>query len=357
MRAIDVIRKVAPHARAAYLNAFDAGDELLRSAGITTPMRMAHFLAQVLHESGGLTVTFENMNYKTFEVLRRTFGAGHHTAALSDAECRALLGRPRELAERVYGLGNPKKARELGNTRVGDGYLFRGGGILQTTGGYNYRSIGQKCGVDFYGQPDLVCSAEHALKPALAEWSEENLNKFADQDDLLAISRAINIGNPKSTKMPNGYNSRKEWYQKVRPLILRVDFSEGGNVVFPSPPPVEPSSPGVEVLQKRLNELRVEGTPVDVDGDLGPKTVAAIKAFQRSQGLQPDGVVGPLTQAALDAAKVPGPGSPVGKAGGIVALVGSIVAAIVTFAQDHLAFTIVSVVVLLVIGYLAWRRR
>ena len=52
-----------------------------------------------------------------------------------------LLGNPEALAERVYGLGNPGKAKELGNTIAGDGYRYRGGGVLQTTGGANYRRM------------------------------------------------------------------------------------------------------------------------------------------------------------------------------------------------------------------------
>jgi putative chitinase len=64
-RAIDAVRQVAPHAYANYLAAFERGDALLQQHGITTPNRLAHFLAQVLHESGDLTIEHEDMNYKT----------------------------------------------------------------------------------------------------------------------------------------------------------------------------------------------------------------------------------------------------------------------------------------------------
>ena len=73
---------------------------------------------------------------------------------------------------------------------------------MQTTGRCNYRRIGQVCGVDFEANPDLVFSAQDALKPALAEWSEAGLNVYADNNDILAISRAINCGSPKSKTVP-----------------------------------------------------------------------------------------------------------------------------------------------------------
>jgi predicted chitinase len=176
-RAVDVIRRVAPRARPAYIEALDEGDALLLAHGITTPARLAHFLAQVLHESGAFEIEWENMSYGARRLLE-VFGAGRHSAGVTSGEAQALAHRPEAIAERVYGLGNPRKARALGNTQPGDGFRYRGGGLLQTTGRANYRRMGQKCGVDFEAQPDLVLSAEHALKPALCEWTEGRLNAF-----------------------------------------------------------------------------------------------------------------------------------------------------------------------------------
>ena len=62
MRPVDVIRRVAPHARPEYLAAFEAGDGLFAAAGVTTPLRLAHFLAQILEETGGLVITTESGN-------------------------------------------------------------------------------------------------------------------------------------------------------------------------------------------------------------------------------------------------------------------------------------------------------
>lgn len=231
-RAIDIVRRAAPRALPAYLAAFESGDALLQAAGITTPLRLAHFLAQVMHESDGLTIQGENLSYRTPARLMEIFGQGRHSAAIARDEVPGLLGNPQRLAERVYGLGNKKKADELGNTQPGDGYRYRGGGILQTTGRGNYRRIGEKCGVDFEAQPELVVSAEHALKPALAEWSEGNLNAAADRDDILTITKKINGGT-------NGLASRREWLAKLKPMITSVDFARGSS---PATPP-QPAAP------------------------------------------------------------------------------------------------------------------
>jgi putative chitinase len=232
-RPIDLVRRVAPRARPEYLAAFEAGDALFAQHNITTPARLAHFLAQVLHETGGLTIASENMNYRAQRIME-IFGVGKHSAAVTTTEAAQLAGNPAALADRVYGLGNPKKAKELGNLQPGDGYRYRGAGIMQTTGRANYRRMGAKCKVDFEAHPEFVYSAEHALKPALAEWTEGNLNAKADVDDILGITKRINGGT-------NGLADRKEWYAKVRPLITSVTLKS--TPVAAEPAPVEPSVP------------------------------------------------------------------------------------------------------------------
>lgn len=236
VRPIDVVDKVAPKARPEYRAAIAAGDALFSKAGINTPLRLAHFLAQCLHETGGLTITYESGNYKAARIME-IFGIGHHSAAVKESEAAQLAGDGPALFERVYGLGNPKKAKELGNLQPGDGWRYRGCGIMQTTGRANYREMGKKCGVDFEGHPELVLSAEHALKPALAEWTAGNLNAAADRDDILTITKRINGGT-------NGLDDRKAWFAKVRPQIDAVALKPSAPVIIPQPiPDVEPVPP------------------------------------------------------------------------------------------------------------------
>lgn len=190
---IDVIKRVALRAHGNYLEAIRNGDQLFEMHGITTPLRIAHFLAQALHETGGLTILRESMNYSAGRLIE-IFGVNRHSAAVTAAEATSLAGNAEAIAERVYGLGNPRKAQELGNIQPGDGFRYRGNGILQTTGRSNHRSMGAACGIDFETDPELVTTPEHALKPALQEWTEKNLNAAADRNDIRAITRGINGG-------------------------------------------------------------------------------------------------------------------------------------------------------------------
>lgn len=211
LNTLTVIRKVAPSAHANYMEAFRQGEQLFEEHGITTPQRMAHFLAQVMQETGRLKVLREKMDYSVKRMLE-IFGVGHHSARITPAEAPSLAHHPEALAERVYGLGNPRKARELGNTEPGDGFRYRGNGILQTTGRGAHRTAGEAVGLDFEGHPELVTAPEHALKPALHEWTAGDLNRFADRDAIRTITLRINGG-------LNGFEERKAFFRQIRPLL------------------------------------------------------------------------------------------------------------------------------------------
>lgn len=217
MRAVDVVRSLCPNAKKSYVAAFEQGDALFEKYDVTTPRRMSHFLAQVFHETGGLSIEWESGNYSA-ERLLQIFGVGHHSAAVTPEEAQRLAHNGPAIFERVYGLGNPKKAAELGNTEPGDGWKYRGGGLMQTTGRGNYRRMGIKCGVNFEAKPELVLSAEHALKPALAEWGEGNLNAAADRDDIVAITKRINGG-------LNGLEDRKTWLSRIKRILINLDLA------------------------------------------------------------------------------------------------------------------------------------
>src|SRR5262249_21210655 len=149
-----------------------------------------------------------------------------HSPGLFPGEAKMLLRQEQDLGERFYGPGGPsplyakrginkginpgnrRKAKGLGNDRPGDGFVFRGNGMLKTRGGRAHREACKKFGVDFLNHPELVTSAEHALKPVLFEWKNSRCNDFADKDNLLKVSRAINLGNPNSTATPLGMVDR-----------------------------------------------------------------------------------------------------------------------------------------------------
>ena len=101
---------------------------------------VAQFFANIWHETGGLKVCKESLNYSSKRMLE-IFGKGKHSAKLTPQEANYLVGKPYEFAERVYGLGNPTKAKDLGNKNVGDGFKYIGRGSLQITGRYSYNEL------------------------------------------------------------------------------------------------------------------------------------------------------------------------------------------------------------------------
>lgn len=275
----DVLNRIAPLIRTArddYRQAIREGGALFEQNGITTPLRMAHFLAQALHETGGLSICRESMDYSRKRLLD-IFGVGHHSAAVTPDEATDLAHHQERIAERVYGLGNPRKARELGNTEPGDGFKYRGGGILQTTGRAAYRALG----VDFENNPDLVCTPEHGLQPPLLEWTKDGLNTFADRNDIRTITLRINGGFI-------GLDDREDWFNKVFKL-LEPDENPGQ---------IAQPDDDVTSLQQDLNTLGAN-PKLAIDGRYGPLTRQAVKEFQASAGIVVDGIAGPVTKATI----------------------------------------------------------
>jgi putative chitinase len=283
MNTLDAISRIARNAKENYLEAIRQGGDLFAEHNITTPLRMSHFLAQALHETGGFTILRENMKYSAARLIQ-IFGVNHHSAAVTAFEAEGIANQPEAIAERVYGLGNPRKSRELGNTQPGDGFRFRGNGVLQTTGRYNHRRMGEACGLDFENKPEFITDPEHALKPALQEWTQNNLNLSADKNDIRTITLRINGG-------LIGLSDREAWLKKIWPLLK--DDSQ----------PAEPWEAGkedkkVKALQKALNSLGANPALV-VDGRYGPNTRQAVRAFQIAAGIPADGISGPVTEAAI----------------------------------------------------------
>ena len=264
MRPVDLIRKIMPACQPAYLQAFERGEPLFVHYGVTTATRMGYFVGQFGAETAGGTLLYENLSYTTVARLMQIFGEGRHSAAITLSEAPSLLRNPVALAERVYGLKNPKKAKELGNTRPGDGGRYRGTGIMQTTGGYNFKKAGEKVGVDFYNFPDLIVHPDHALKPALWEWDHSRCNQMADAGQLISISKAINLGNPNAKGTPNGMQDREIWtsralkalegqtltltspglpLDKIPPRETQPTRPVTTDFGKPTPPPVKPVTP------------------------------------------------------------------------------------------------------------------
>jgi putative chitinase len=185
------LQRLAPRPRSAakaeiwdgYVSALEAMDPAcFIAAGITTRSRLVHVLSQWAWESGGFTILWESDAYSARRIVE-VFGPGHHSARIGADEARELAGDGPALFERAYGTGNPRKARELGNTEPGDGYKYRGFGIEQITGRADHERL-------LKGEYTYAS----AIRAALAEWREKNCNAAADRDDCRRVTKLINGG-------------------------------------------------------------------------------------------------------------------------------------------------------------------
>ena len=169
--------------------------------GINTQNRVAMFLAQCAHESGGFRHLVENLHYTAAQLVQmwpQRFTA--ETAA-------AMAGDEERIAERAYG-GRMGNAVEGG----GDGYRFRGRGIIQLTGRTNYRLATNALGEDFTGDPDKAREPRWAALIAAWFWSTNGCNELADAGDFEGVTRRINGG-------LNGLADRQAWLAKVRGIL------------------------------------------------------------------------------------------------------------------------------------------
>jgi putative chitinase len=150
---------------------------------ITTPVRMAAFIGQIVIESEYFRATREDMYYSNPAHILATFPT--HFSGLNDAATYAK--NPIALANRVYAnrLGN-------GDEASGDGYNFRGGGLIQTTGRGAYQNLSTVLGIDLISNPDLISQPEYAALSAGVYWSDNSLNQYADNQDIKTITRKVN---------------------------------------------------------------------------------------------------------------------------------------------------------------------
>jgi len=149
-----ILLAVAPQGKAEVREGFAAAlPSCIGRADLTTPMRLAHFLAQCAHESAGFATTTELASGVDYE------------------------GR-----------------RDLGNVRKGDGKRFKGRGLLQITGRANYEKFGAAIGVELMDNPAMAAAFPTAALTAAEFWRDRGLNRFADSDDVRGVTRGVNGG-------------------------------------------------------------------------------------------------------------------------------------------------------------------
>lgn len=181
---------------------------------INTPQRIAAFLAQTAHESGGYTMLTENLNYKAatlaacwpnrFAVLGADKKPVKENGKLvPTAVANTIAGKPELIANLVYSsrMGN-------GPAESGEGWKFRGRGLKQLTGKDNYTRCGAALELDLVANPDLLLEPPAAARSAGWFWKTNNLSKFADIGDMEGMTKKINGG-------LIGIADRKARYEKV----------------------------------------------------------------------------------------------------------------------------------------------
>lgn len=169
---------------------------LLDNYYVNTPLRLAHFFAQIDHESG-LKPISENLNYspKRLQAIFKKYFS-------NPAKANEYGGKPQIIANRVYAnrMGN-------GDEQSGDGWKYRGRGFIQITGKNNYIVLSKDTRIDFVSQPDLLLTEANSMISALWFWQKNKLNDLADKNDIVGITKKINGGT-------NGLEHRKQLLKK-----------------------------------------------------------------------------------------------------------------------------------------------
>lgn len=162
----------------------NALNDTITKYSINTPLRISHFLAQLLHESGNFKFLRENLNYSVKGLLT-TFPKYF----INEAAATPYARNQEMIANRVYGgrMGN-------GDEKSGDGFKFRGRGYIQITGKNNYTALSNDLKIDFLSKPELLETIQYAALSAGWFWNKNGLNALADKDDVLGVTRRINGG-------------------------------------------------------------------------------------------------------------------------------------------------------------------
>jgi putative chitinase len=167
----------------------DALNETFERFQIDTPMRQASFIGQCSHESANFKVLEENLNYRAATLLKLFPRTAKRTWGFTPEEAAAYERQPKKIANRIY--GNRMNNRDEAS---GDGFRFRGRGILQLTGAANYHHASKALGADFIMEPDLVATPKYAAMTAGWFWNTHKINQFADVQDWVTMTKRINGG-------------------------------------------------------------------------------------------------------------------------------------------------------------------
>lgn len=260
---------------------YDAAKDILQKYDINTVNRLAGFFAQTAHESLNYTVLEENLNYSA-SGLERVFSKYFSKAGRNASQ---YARNPEAIANIVYAdrMGN-------GSTQSGDGWKFRGRGIIQLTGRENYTRFGQSIGMTPDQVIDYLKTKKGSIEAAAWYWNSRKINEAADRDDNERMTRLINGGTI-------GLADRNAKYSKFKEILRSARESRPRS----TDNPVTPSRGLFEgVVVKRGDSDRARGDNfvtriqralrTNADGVFGVATERTLKSWQARNGIRADGV-------------------------------------------------------------------
>lgn len=258
----------------------EAMNEVFPKYQINTPRRIAAFIAQCGHESGGWKTFSENLNYSS-EALNAVFPK-YFIRAGRDAN--AYARQPEKIANIVYA-----NRMENGDTNSGDGWRYRGRGPMQLTGKANYRAFSTDMGVGALNDPDQVSeNKKTALMSAIWYWNKNNLNRYADAGDIKTLTKRIN----------GGYIGLEDRIHHWEAALKELGESHGKtDAAYSDNDHVDHENYGVLRRGMRGEGVRImqQALGLNADGIFGPGTERKLKEWQAANSLVADGIAGPKT--------------------------------------------------------------
>lgn len=243
---------------------------ILPKYDINTIERVVGFISQTAYESSDYTILEENLNYSA-SALNRVFPKYFRN---SGRDANLYHRKPEQIANIVY-------ANRMGNGDInsGDGWRYRGRGIIQLTGKYNYSQFGEYIGYTIDQVIDYLQTKTGALESACWFWKTNKLNIFADKQDIKGMTRKINGGY-------HGFDDRKYRYRMAFNIL---DDMEESTVNLDQTLSIGSRGETVRELQARLS--------ISQDGIYGPATFAAVMKYQNEYLLTADGIADPKTMS------------------------------------------------------------
>lgn len=261
-----------PAARAGAIDGLLGSESAWRKAGLLdSANRMQFLLAQIGHESGGLSIVEENLNYSAARMM-----AVWPSRFPTLASAQPYAKNPQKLANKVYG-------GRMGNTGPNDGWTYRGRGFIQITGKDGYQNVGSISGLSLVQHPDQAADLKHAGAVVAAFSTWKKLNAPADAGDFVTHTKRINGGTI-------GLDDRRAWLKKVQALVPFKGVTPVGAPVA--------TQAQLEAAQTKLKALGLYLGAVD--GIWGKNSRNALRAFQANEGLTISGELDPASLSALN---------------------------------------------------------